>query len=348
MAWPTPQYSKSQVNRAGNILCGKDFDLDTWWWAYEVLGNWRSCHGYPINTFQATLRSKLKSIDTSAIVAQRLKRTPSIVSKLRRFDGMNLARMQDLGGLRGVVKTMKMLRALEASYDASRFHHELVNKVDYISNPKPSGYRSIHLVYKYQKPTGISDYNGLLIELQLRTKVQHAWATAVETMGLLLDHSLKSSEGPDRWLKFFALASSALAHLEGSHPVPGYESLAKRDTFLKTIEEADDLQVTHKLRGFTVALNAITTDKRAGAYHLIVLDLADLTVQITGYSFNRLEEANRQYANVEERAEKGEELQAVLVAAGSIENLRKAYPNFFLDATEFVNLLGRIRRTLER
>ena len=63
MAWPTPNYTKSQVNRAGEILRAKEFDLDAWFWAYDVLGNWRGCHGYPINTFQATLRSKLKSIE---------------------------------------------------------------------------------------------------------------------------------------------------------------------------------------------------------------------------------------------------------------------------------------------
>jgi hypothetical protein len=255
--------------------------------------------------------------------------------------------MQDLGGLRGVVKTIKMVRDLDCSYTSSLFRHELVSKIDYITNPKESGYRSIHLVYKYKKSSGLIDYNGLMIELQLRTRVQHAWATAVETMGLLLDHSLKSSEGPERWLQFFALASSALAHLEGSEPVPAYEKLSARDTFLATLEEADDLQVIQKLKGFTIALNAISTDRRSGAYHLIVLDLSKLSVQITGFPQTRLEEANKRYTEIEERSDKGEDLQAVLVAAGSIDNLRKAYPNFFLDANEFVNQLDRIRDAAE-
>ena len=77
MAWPVPEFSKSAVTKAGQILAGHiDGDPD---WATTVLTNWRSCHGYPINTFQATLRSKLKNIDEPAIVAQRLKRTPSII-----------------------------------------------------------------------------------------------------------------------------------------------------------------------------------------------------------------------------------------------------------------------------
>lgn len=104
MAFVEIQYSKSQVNRAGGILVAPEaYSLEDQKWAGLVLANWRACHGYPINTFQATLRQKLKVIDDAAIVAQRLKRAPSIIFKLQRFDGMKLARMQDIGGLRAVV-----------------------------------------------------------------------------------------------------------------------------------------------------------------------------------------------------------------------------------------------------
>lgn len=94
MAFPVPIYSKSQINHAGDIIkTPLLFTQNDLTWAAEVLANFRACHGYPINTFQATLRSKLRTIDSDAIVAQRLKRTPSIVLKLQRFNGMQLARM---------------------------------------------------------------------------------------------------------------------------------------------------------------------------------------------------------------------------------------------------------------
>lgn len=96
MALLKPEYSRSQINRAGEILRAYAQSteavtieqLGEWEWAYGVLANWRACHNYPINTFQATLRSRLKTIDETATVAQRLKRFPSIVLKLRRFEGM--------------------------------------------------------------------------------------------------------------------------------------------------------------------------------------------------------------------------------------------------------------------
>ena len=57
----------------------------------------------------------------------------------------------------------------------------------------------MHLVYKYINPI-CPDYDGLFVELQIRTRLQHTWATAVETMGTYLEFSLKSSEGPEDWL----------------------------------------------------------------------------------------------------------------------------------------------------
>lgn len=87
MAFVEPGYSKKQVNRAGEILIAPEiFSSEKQEWANRVLANWRACHGYPMNTFQATLRQRLKAIDSQAIVAQRLKRAPSIIFKLQRFE----------------------------------------------------------------------------------------------------------------------------------------------------------------------------------------------------------------------------------------------------------------------
>lgn len=205
----SPLFSRSQVDKAGDILCQPAPDtytserIDNEIWAYDVLSNWRACHNYPINTFQATLRNRLENIDAEATVAQRLKRFPSIVLKLRRFPGMKAARMQDIGGLRAIVKSVNDVRKLETTYRTATpsFRHKLVSSKDYIAHPKPDGYRSVHLVYRYQN-VRTPDINGLLLELQLRSRLQHAWATAVETMGTFLGQALKSGYGDSRWRAF--------------------------------------------------------------------------------------------------------------------------------------------------
>ena len=348
MVLSTPNYSKSQVNKAGEILIKDDPSMSELLWAYDVVDNWRLCHGYPINTFQATLRNKLKTVDKDALVAQRLKRMPSIISKLRRFKSMRLARMQDIGGLRAVVSDMKKVRELEKDYRKSRFKHDLVSTKDYISNPKDSGYRSIHLVYKYQNNKKAPEYKGLHIELQIRSKLQHYWATAVETMGTFLEYALKSSEGPQEWLNFFSLAGCAFAYLENNRPVPGYEEKGKAQIYKETLDEAKRLCIYDRLQAFSIAAKRIRIEKKQGSYHLIILDLDKKVVSIQTYPRKYLETANREYAKYEKRISMGENIQVVLVSAGSIDDLRRAYPNYFLDTEEFINQLKEIDRMLKR
>lgn len=345
MGWVVPEKSRNQVNKAGQTLCTANPSSDEYKQAMDILNNWRSSHAYPINTFQATLRQKVKRIDQNALVAQRLKRTPSIISKLKRFDGMKLARMQDIGGLRAVVATRDEVYRLEKSYRQSHFKHILVDEYDYIQHPKSSGYRSIHLIYKYQNPA-VPVYNDLLLELQIRTKIQHAWATAVETMGIFLDYALKSSEGPEKWLFFFALAGSAFAYLEDCPPVEKFAYLNKQKTYERLISDSKKLDVKSRLRAFAVAAHAISQDRGRGNYHLIVLDPTKKVVKIKTYGRRRLDEANYEYTQEELRISQGELIQVVLVSAGPIDALRRAYPNFFLDTREFIKHLDSIEKSL--
>jgi putative GTP pyrophosphokinase len=338
MAFVLPKYSRADVNRAGDILIdtGTYSDVEQLW-ASEVLANWRGAHAYPMNTFQPTLRNKLTAIgDTRAIVAQRLKRTPSIVLKLARFHNMRLARMQDIGGLRAVVANVTTVRKLESAYRSAKFKHVLTGSKDYIQEPKDDGYRSVHLIYRYVNK-GATEYNGLSLELQIRTRMQHAWATAVETMGTFLGQALKSGQGDTQWRDFFTVASAALAITERAPSVPGYVHKSTDEVFGELAIVEKRLRVLQKLRSFAIAADRITTDKGQGeTYHLIVLDSASRSVSIRPYSLTRLEEANIAYAEIEKRTKEGEPIEAVLVSAGPVDALRKAYPNYFLDTQQFV------------
>jgi putative GTP pyrophosphokinase len=353
MTFPVPKFSKTQINQAGEffrtIHLSKLPNFEKWLEAYKVLSNFRVSHSYPINTFNSTLRKKLKRIDPDALVAQRLKRTPSILHKLDRFPQMQLSRMQDIGGLRAIVGSVKELEQLYQVYKSSRFGHELVSEYDYVSEPKSSGYRSIHLVYRYKNDKQ-SVYDGIQIELQFRTKLQHIWATAVETAGTFLEHSLKSSEGPDEWLKFFALAGSAFSYLENSKPVPGFEHMNKQETFLAVTKEAERLDIRNILVGYSKAVQAIPKGTANSAYYLVELDLTGEQKSVTVTTFNResLQEANEAYSAAEQRATLGEVIQVVLVSAGSIKSLKLAYPNYFLDTHDFLLQLKRIEKMAER
>ena len=336
------------MNRAGDVLASDVSEFsEEWREAIRVLANWRGCHAYPINTFQATLRLKLKQVDTNALVAQRLKRTPSIIAKLQRFSGMQLSRMQDIGGLRAVLGDMGQVRSILDAYEHASFQHERMPAKDYIAQPKADGYRSVHLIFRYKNDRA-PEYNGLSLEMQFRTKLQHAWATAVETMGTYLGQALKSGQGDQEWKQFFRTASAALASMEKTAPVPGFESMTREEVYAQLAREEKELNVINKLRGFSIATDKIHAAKGSGSYHLIVLNSETKSVSITPYATSRLDKANDDYAAIEQRTKAGEPVEAVLVSAGPIDALKKAYPNYFLDTQVFIDRIEQIVKTTKR
>jgi putative GTP pyrophosphokinase len=330
--------SKSAVNRAGQTLIDKSATNAELSSAQEVVNIWRALHGDPINTFQNTLRYRLNRMDKSAVVAQRLKRTSSIASKLRRLKGMQLARMQDIGGVRGVLSDMAQVRAARQLYEEpGRFDHQIVSADDYIQFPKRDGYRSVHLVFRYKNISNpIAD--GLFVELQLRTRLQHAWATAVETMGTFLGQELKSRQGDSHWLRFFELTSSAFAHIEGCPLIPAWRELDFNSTCI-AIRDADlQLKMLAKLQGFSAAIktiSAIQNESTKSYYHLVELDSLRGELLVTPYAKLEFDRANSDYLAAERRA-LAKKMDVFLVSAGPIALLRTAYPNFFMDTKVFI------------
>ena len=187
--WVAPSFTKGAVDRAGALLAQNPPDPLLIGQALDVIDNWRSSHSFPLNTFQVRLRDRSAVVCGRPIVAQRLKRTPSIVQKLRRFPTMKLSQMQDIGGARTVLPTINDIYRLRDLLFPGRTRHRLANEKDYVTEPKPSGYRGVHLVYRYHSDRS-EVYNGLLVELQLRSRLQHAWATAVETVGTFVGQAL--------------------------------------------------------------------------------------------------------------------------------------------------------------
>lgn len=256
---------------------------------------------------------------------------------------MQMARMQDIGGLRAVVDNLAQVKHLSDLYQQARLTHELVGVDDYIGSPKQSGYRSIHVIYKYKNPSN-PIYDGLCLELQIRTKLQHAWATAVETIGTFLNQALKSSEGPDEWLEYFKLAGAAFALLEKCPAPEQFDRRSQQEIYSDLIAETERLEVRRKLNAFAIAANSIETKKAQGNYHLIILNAQTKIVEIRSFGKKRVEEANQAYADAEVLSEFDPSIQAVLVATDSIDALRRAYPNYFLDTRAFVNAISRIQK----
>ena len=213
-----PGGSKSRVNRAGqNVARNAATEEDL-----EIIDEWRSAHRAVLNTFQAILRIRTRS--TGIVVAQRHKRKSTIFGKLRRFPGMQLARMDDIAGCRLIFKNEKSLIAFRRQLHKARFNHRLrhaPDKYDYITSPKSTGYRGIHDVYEYDVNSAAGrELRGLLVEIQYRTLIQHAWATTVEVIGFITESQPKFEQGDSRYQTAMAYASEILARAHESRTGP--------------------------------------------------------------------------------------------------------------------------------
>ncbi len=90
--------------------------------------------------------------------------------------------------------------------------------------------------------------------------MQHAWATTVETVGILIQQSLKSSQGVEKWLRFFVIMRSAMAIMEGEPIVYGTS-----ENYNKLREEISEisreLDVEGHLTSFTKSIEIISDKK---------------------------------------------------------------------------------------
>ena len=341
--WKTVDYTKKQINAAGRRICEGNLTAEQENECRQIIDNWRAAHAFPMNTFAVNLKRQVRD-NQNAIVAQRLKRLDTIVGKLSRFPKMELYRMQDVGGCRVILNSIDEVYSLRKRIQDSRIRHEEHNSKDYIAIPNPStGYRGLHVIYRY-KSDKKSDYNGLQIEIQIRTKLQHLWATAVETVGVFTQNGLKFNQGSERWLRFFKVASALFSVEEKSAIVEGVSNNPSEITQeLKGI--IDELGVYDKF--LTIGLAArefgrVSHGKTAG-YYLLVLDIDKMVLAIKAFTGveKSLEEATAAYNRIE--AEKGSRsIDAVLVSAQSFDLLAAAYPNYFADITEFSSTLRRL------
>lgn len=336
-----PGGSKSRVNRAGdNLRAGTPTAED-----FAVVEAWRAAHRAVLNTFQAILRNRTRG--SSITVAQRHKRKRTIFDKLRRLPGMQLSRMDDVAGCRLIFKSIKDLYGFRGHFHQARFNHTRRNdldKYDYIKKPKLTGYRGIHDVYEYDVQSDVGKaLAGLYVEIQYRTLVQHAWATAVELIGFVTESQPKFQKGDKRYEQALALASEILARAFEKSKGP-FPDLDDREVVRQFVALDHELGLLRTLRGLNAADKAVTEDRNA---ILIFSTAGDLEVQ----TYRDATDALQALFGLEKRFP---DRDIVLVRADTSDEVRLAFRNYFSDARDFIRLVedgcakltggGRLRR----
>lgn len=112
----------------------------------------------------------------------RLKRTDTLIRKLRRERTMKLTNMVDIVGFRILVPNAQILFEVREILCDSVLSIKGVK--DYITEPSQSGYQGIHINCEtLKKFPGNEIESSLNFEIQLRTYFQHIWSTTSESMG---------------------------------------------------------------------------------------------------------------------------------------------------------------------
>lgn len=350
MSFPTPPESKSAVKKAGKAIAENRETRED----IEVVDQWRAAHGYVLNTFKVWLRGNLKITKSNAEFAQRLKRRNTVIDKLRRIcpDGNPLIRdvtsMQDFAGCRLIFDTVKELEDFRTHLLSNRVmsnvHHKLKHedhdKYNYISRPKTSGYRGIHYVF-YHVPrshranmTKSKPWHNLMVEVQFRTRVQHAWATALEIADIVDGTRTKFEHGENKRGHLFSIASEIIAReQEGlENAFADKTTAALVEEFRKLEEELSVVQTLKTMREFE--------DYNKLQRHNV------LNIYRDEFGSTKLEVIP--FKNAQEALERANQLEedpssynAVYVTSDNPQQLRSAYRNYFRDPVAFVEILER-------
>lgn len=184
--------TKSKVDQLGERLRqGAHTDDDL-----RLLDQYRRSFG---EAYHAVVQTLLRL--RQAPTGRPAKSTGAIIAKLRR-ESIRLSQVQDIAGCRIVVEHVPAQDELVQALSVAFPKMAVIDRREKPSN----GYRAVHLVVEAA---------GSLIEVQVRTSLQHLWAELSEKAADVLDPLIKYGGGPSDLQADLMAFSGGVAYIEG-------------------------------------------------------------------------------------------------------------------------------------
>ena len=319
--------------------------------------NFREAHNIIIKLF--TIELKKVNFSKQHLTASRNKRIETIISKLCRPEKPKLDRIHDIAGTRIIFENIKSLEDyidILENTELVNFKEKLnedKNRYNYIKNPKSDGYRSIHKVFYYSSNIPYSTLNekrfnleNKKIELQLRTRLQHIWATTVEIYDIINKSNIKTGTHNKLETKeglFFKKCSLVFEGIESND----VEKI--KININKIFRDKDLVEIYNRLKGIKNIKN-IQLPKTLGSDEVFIL-ITDLNKgKTTFFTTDPIEKNDKQdtflinasYRRLEEKNTKGEYI-LLLLTLGDIKKLKNVYPNYFLNTNKFISILKKYK-----
>lgn len=190
--------SKSQIKKLGKSIRRNQRDKNNVEEEHlEKLQAYRVSFQSSMNNVFDFLVARSKYHYKGSLTVYRLKRIDTIIRKINREKTMDFSKMQDIAGCRSIVDSERQIYNIVEDFDKNP-NFEVVDRVDYIVNPRDTGYISYHLIVK---PIG----EERIVEIQLRTRTHHFWATLVEITDVVFGIKLKEGEDHPQLYRFHKL-----------------------------------------------------------------------------------------------------------------------------------------------
>ena len=215
--------TRTQIDRLGDRLKKGNFsDADL-----QQLDAYRRTFAEAYETVIRVLRNDL----TLEPTGRPAKSTTSISEKLRR-EHIRLTQIQDIAGCRLVVNDIAEQDRLIVALTRAFENAEVVDRRD-----RPShGYRAVHVVVTA---------SGKLVEVQIRTSLQHLWAELSEGLSDVFDKAIKYGGGDEGMQSVLERVSSHVATAESYER----ESNAQEEVDARRREIAEALRSLTDLLG---------------------------------------------------------------------------------------------------